>query len=121
MDGMSDLQMLSDSSESSGQSGSPSQSQASGMQVSSSRQWNSPTSHTMASRMAWQQSGEEERGNAAWGDDSELEGHMFQLNMSVSGRKAASLGLSLEPDAVNWFHEVELTEAKFFLLYHHKR
>lgn len=52
MDGMSDLQMVSVSSESSGQSGSPSQSQASGMQVFWSRQWNSPMSHKMASKMA---------------------------------------------------------------------
>lgn len=53
MDGMRNLQMVSVSSESSGQSGSPSQTQASGMQVSLSRQWNSPTSHEMASKVAW--------------------------------------------------------------------
>lgn len=53
MNGMSDLQMVSVSSEPSGQSGSPSQSQASGTQVFRSRQWNSPMSHKMASKMAW--------------------------------------------------------------------
>lgn len=50
---ISNLQTAATSSESSGQSGSPSQSQASGMQVSLLwRQWNSPTSHKMASEVA---------------------------------------------------------------------
>lgn len=55
MDGMRDLQVWSLSSESSGQSGSPSQSQASVMQVRRSWQWNSPMSHEMASR--WHEKG----------------------------------------------------------------
>lgn len=66
---MRDLQIASVSSESSGQSGSPSQSHASGIQVSSLRQWNSPTSHKMASKMAWRKSEEKEKKDAAWGDD----------------------------------------------------
>lgn len=65
MDGMSDLQMASVSSESSGQSGSPSQSQASETQVFRSRQWNSPMSHKMVSKMAWGKEWGKERGKCS--------------------------------------------------------
>lgn len=78
---MSDLQMVSVSSESSGQSGSPSQSQASGMQVSLSRQWNSPTSHEMASKMAWWKSKEKETKDVTWSNDHDQVDHVSNLKV----------------------------------------
>lgn len=65
MDEMSDLQMAPVSSESSGQSGSPSQSQALGTQAFRSRQWNSPMSHKMASKMARAKERGEEKGKCS--------------------------------------------------------
>lgn len=78
---MNNLQMVSVSSESSGQSGSPSQSQASGMQVSLSRQWNSPTSHEMASKMAWWKSKEKETKAVTWSDDHGQVDHVSDLKV----------------------------------------
>ena len=90
MDGMSDLQSLSDSSESSGQSGSWSQSQASGMQVSSSWQWNSPMSHKMASWMAWGEGGEGRRER-----EREKMQHEVMVANEVDSRQTGNVNLNM--------------------------